>query len=40
MATQPKETWRILLICVFAFRKGIMGEIIAFIDTRKGRGSH
>ncbi len=33
-------TGLIFVICVLAFRKGIMGEIIAFIDRRKGRGSH
>jgi branched-chain amino acid transport system permease protein len=30
-------TGLIFVICVLAFRKGIMGEIIAFIDRRKGR---
>ncbi|CKW02464.1 Uncharacterised protein [Mycobacterium tuberculosis] len=30
-------TGLIFVICVLAFRKGIMGEIIAFIERRKGR---
>ncbi|KPU93027.1 ABC transporter permease [Variovorax paradoxus] len=30
-------TGLIFVICVLAFRKGIMGEIIAFIDRRKAR---
>ena len=30
-------TGLIFVICVLAFRKGIMGEIIAFIDRRRGR---
>ena len=29
-------TGLIFVICVLAFRKGIMGEIIAFIDRRRG----
>jgi len=28
-------TGLIFVICVLAFRKGIMGEIIAFIDRRR-----
>lgn len=31
-------TGLIFVICVLAFRKGIMGEIIAFIERRKGGG--
>ena len=30
-------TGLIFVICVLAFRRGIMGEIIAFIDRRRGR---
>ncbi|MET0543302.1 MAG: branched-chain amino acid ABC transporter permease [Variovorax sp.] len=30
-------TGLIFVVCVLAFRKGIMGEIIAFIDRRRGR---
>jgi branched-chain amino acid transport system permease protein len=30
-------TGLIFVICVLAFRKGIMGEVIAFIDRRKGK---
>ncbi|RYF74168.1 MAG: branched-chain amino acid ABC transporter permease [Comamonadaceae bacterium] len=30
-------TGLIFVICVLAFRKGIMGEVIAFIDRRRGR---
>ncbi len=30
-------TGLIFVICVLAFRKGIMGEIIAFVDRRRGR---
>jgi branched-chain amino acid transport system permease protein len=29
-------TGLIFVICVLAFRRGIMGEIIAFIDRRRG----
>ena len=32
-------TGLIFVICVLAFRKGIMGEIIAFIDRRRGRSA-
>jgi branched-chain amino acid transport system permease protein len=31
-------TGLIFVICVLAFRRGIMGEIIAFIDRQRGRG--
>jgi branched-chain amino acid transport system permease protein len=31
-------TGLIFVICVLAFRRGIMGEIIAFIERRRGRG--
>jgi branched-chain amino acid transport system permease protein len=30
-------TGLIFVICVLAFRRGIMGEVIAFLDRRKGR---
>jgi len=30
-------TGLIFVICVLAFRKGIMGEVIAFIDRRKSK---
>jgi branched-chain amino acid transport system permease protein len=30
-------TGLIFVICVLAFRKGIMGEIIAFIDRRRAK---
>ena len=32
-------TGLIFVICVLAFRKGIMGEIIAFMDRRRSKGS-
>lgn len=33
-------TGLIFVICVLAFRRGIMGEIIAFIDRRRGVAKH
>ena len=30
-------TGLIFVICVLAFRRGIMGEVIAFIDRRKSK---
>jgi branched-chain amino acid transport system permease protein len=30
-------TGLIFVICVLAFRRGIMGEVIAFIDRRRGK---
>ena len=33
-------TGLIFVVCVLAFRKGIMGEIIAFMDRRRGRPNH
>jgi branched-chain amino acid transport system permease protein len=32
-------TGLIFVVCVLAFRRGIMGEIIAFIDRRRGKGA-
>ena len=33
-------TGLIFVVCVLAFRKGIMGEIIAFMERRRGRANH
>ncbi len=33
-------TGLIFVVCVLAFRRGIMGEIIAFVDRRRGRARH
>ena len=33
-------TGLIFVVCVLAFRKGIMGEIIAFMERRGGRSNH
>ncbi len=31
-------TGLIFVVCVLAFRRGIMGEVIAFFDRRRARG--